>query len=82
MKGKHVTGYSNTEEAAVHLTKIVPFLVEDALKEGGAIYTKAADWHPNVVVDGNLITGQNPASSALAAQKLLDLLRTKAPHTA
>ena len=82
VKGKHVTGYSNTEEAAVHLTKIVPFLVEDALKEGGAIYTKAADWHPNVVVDGNLITGQNPASSALAAQKLLDLLRTKAPHTA
>ena len=79
VKGKHVTGFSNTEEAAVHLTKVVPFLVEDALKEGGAIYTKVADWHPNVVVDGNLITGQNPASSELAAQKLLDLLRSKAP---
>ena len=82
VKGKHVTGYSNTEEAAVHLTKVVPFLVEDALRAGGGIYTKAADWQPNVVVDGNLITGQNPASSALAAQKLLDLLRAKIPHGA
>ena len=80
VKGKHVTGFSNTEEAASHLTKVVPFLVEDALREAGAIYTKAADWHPHVVVDGNLITGQNPASSELAAQKLLDLLRTKVPH--
>jgi len=82
VKGKHVTGFSNTEEAASHLTKVVPFLVEDALREAGAVYTKAADWHPHVVVDGNLITGQNPASSELAAQKLLDLLRTKGPHKA
>jgi putative intracellular protease/amidase len=80
VKGKHVTGFSNTEEAAARLTKVVPFLVEDALRESGAIYAKAADWHPNVVVDGNLITGQNPASSELAAQKLLDLFRSKASH--
>lgn len=82
VKGKHVTGFSNTEEAAAHLTKVVPFLVEDSLREGGAIYTKAADWQPHVVVDGNLITGQNPASSAPAAQNLLDLLRARVPHQA
>jgi putative intracellular protease/amidase len=80
VKGKHVTGFSNTEEAAAHLAKVVPFLVEDSLRQAGAIYTKAADWHPHVVVDGALITGQNPASSELAAQKLLALLGTKAPH--
>ena len=82
VKGKHVTGFSNTEEAAAHLTKIVPFLVEDSLRESGAIYTKAADWHPHVVVDGNLITGQNPASSTSAAQKLLEFLRAKGAHKA
>lgn len=82
VNGKHVTGFSNTEEAAGHLTKVVPFLVEDALRADGAMYTKAADWHSHVVVDGNLITGQNPASSELAAHKLLELLQTKAPRGA
>jgi putative intracellular protease/amidase len=82
VKGKHVTGFSNSEEAAAQLTRVVPFLVEDSLKQSGGIYTKALDWHPHVVVDGNLITGQNPASSELAAQKVLGLLRTKSAHGA
>ena len=74
VEGKRVTGFANTEEAAVQLTDIVPFLVEDSLKKCGGIYTKAADWHTHVEVDGNLVTGQNPASSADAAKALLDLL--------
>ena len=65
--GKKVTGFANTEEAAVELTKIVPFLVEDELKTKGGIYSKGPDWAPHVVRDGLLITGQNPASSAPAA---------------
>ncbi|MFJ1301829.1 type 1 glutamine amidotransferase domain-containing protein [Pseudomonadota bacterium AL_CKDN230030165-1A_HGKHYDSX7] len=69
--GKRVTGFSNTEEAAVELTDIVPFLVEDVLKAQDGIYSKGPDWAPYVLQDGLLITGQNPASSAAAAELLL-----------
>ncbi len=75
VKGKHVTGFTNTEEAAVQLTDIVPFLLEDELKDKGGIYSKKADWTSYVVTDGLLITGQNPASSKEAAEKLLTLLK-------
>jgi putative intracellular protease/amidase len=71
VKGKRVTGFTNSEEAAVGLTDIVPFLVEDMLKASGGDYSKAADWASYVVEDGLLITGQNPASSEAAAQALL-----------
>ena len=74
MKGKAVTGFSNTEEAAVGLTDVVPFLVEDALKANGGRYSKAEDWASHAVVDGNLITGQNPASSEATAKALLEAL--------
>lgn len=74
VKGKKVTSFSNTEEDAVQLTNVVPFLVEDMLKKSGADYTESAKWSVNVVEDGNLITGQNPASSQKAAEKLYDLL--------
>lgn len=76
VQGKNVTGFTNTEEAAAGLTEVVPFLVEDMLAERGAHFTKAADWHPHVVVDGLLITGQNPASSEPAAKALLARLKT------
>lgn len=69
--GKKVTGFSNSEEKAVGLTEVVPFLVEDMLKHNGGEYEKVADWHSHVVCDGVLITGQNPASSAAAAKALL-----------
>lgn len=69
--GKNVTGFSNSEEEAVGLTKVVPFLVEDMLKQNGANYSKADDWQSYVVSDGHLITGQNPASSEAAAIILL-----------
>jgi len=72
--GKAVTGFTNTEEAAVGLTDIVPFLVEDMLKRNGASYSKQEDWQPHVVTDGLLITGQNPASSEPVAQALLEKL--------
>jgi putative cofactor-binding repeat protein len=72
--GRNVTGFTNSEEAAAGLTAVVPFLVEDMLVANGGIYSKAADWAPHVVVDGNLVTGQNPASSKAAAQALLQLL--------
>lgn len=72
--GKNVTGFTNTEEEAVGLTKIVPFLVEDMLKANQGQYQKAADWESFVVTDGKLVTGQNPASSEEAARKLLELL--------
>ena len=75
VKGKKVTGFTNTEEEAVGLTSVVPFLVEDMLKENGGIYSKGADWAPHVLTDGILITGQNPASSEAAAQALLTLLK-------
>ena len=74
VKGKSVTGFSNTEEAAVGLTNVVPFLVEDMLKANGGDYSKADNWEPYVVVDGNLITGQNPASSKGGASALLQQL--------
>jgi putative intracellular protease/amidase len=71
VKGKKVTGFTNSEEAAVGLTDIVPFLVEDELKAKGGIYSKIEDWASYIVSDGLLITGQNPASSAAAAALLL-----------
>jgi putative intracellular protease/amidase len=71
VQGRTVTGFTNSEEEAVGLTKIVPFLVEDMLKQNGGKYTKQADWQPHIVVDGLLITGQNPASSEPAAKALL-----------
>ncbi|NEX60982.1 type 1 glutamine amidotransferase domain-containing protein [Noviherbaspirillum galbum] len=74
VEGKHVTGFANTEEEAVQLTKIVPFLVEDALKKAGGIYSKGPDWASYVQIDGMLITGQNPASSEEAAKAVLKLL--------
>ena len=74
VKGKPVTGFTNTEEEAVQLTKVVPFLVEDMLKENGGTYSKGADWQPYVVTAGHLITGQNPASSEPAAEELLKQL--------
>lgn len=75
VSGKRVTGFANSEEEAVQLTDIVPFLVEDALKESGGQYSKAADWQSYVLVDGNLITGQNPASSEEAAHAVLRMLQ-------
>ena len=72
VEGKSVTGFSNSEEAAVELTDIVPFLLEDELQAIGANYSKSSDWHPYAVTDGNLITGQNPSSSEAVAQALLD----------
>jgi putative intracellular protease/amidase len=75
VRGKRVTGFTNTEEEAVGLTKVVPFLVEDLLQEKGGVYTKGADWSSHVVTDGLFVTGQNPQSSEAAAQALLDLLR-------
>jgi putative intracellular protease/amidase len=74
VEGKQVTGFTNTEEAAVELTDVVPFLVEDDLKANGGVYSKAPDWAPHVVIDGLLITGQNPASSTPAAKRLLKQL--------
>ena len=77
VKNKEVTGFSNTEEEAVKLTKVVPFLLEDELKKQGALYTKAADWSSYVKQDGLLITGQNPASSEAVAQLLLKSISDK-----
>jgi putative intracellular protease/amidase len=74
IKGKAVTGFTNSEEAAVQLTEIVPFLVEDELIKRGGEYQKAEDWHAFAIQDGLIITGQNPASSVLAAEKLLEQL--------
>lgn len=74
VKGKAVTGFADSEEAAVELTNVVPFLVEQDLKAKGGRYSKAADWADHVVVDGNLITGQNPASSESTARSLLEQL--------
>lgn len=74
VKGKKVTGFTNSEEEAVQLTEIVPFLVEDMLQENGGIYSKKEDWAAYAVQEGNLITGQNPASSELVAEKLLAAL--------
>ena len=75
VKGKKVTGFTNSEEEAVQLTDVVPFLVEDMLKENGGIYSKEADWNEYAVTDGNLITGQNPQSSGAVATRLYDMLK-------
>ncbi len=82
VKGKKVTGFTNTEEAAVKLTDIVPFLVEDMLTKNGGVYSKGADWQSYVVTDGKLITGQNPASSEAAAHAVLSQLKNAAPVAA
>ena len=74
VKGKRVTGFTNGEEEAVHLTTVVPFLVEDELKRVGGLYEKAADWESFAITDGRVITGQNPASSTAAAQALVTLV--------
>ncbi|MGV8943328.1 type 1 glutamine amidotransferase domain-containing protein [Thermomonas sp.] len=75
VQGKQVTGFTNGEEAAAGLTDIVPFLVEDMLTANGGGYSKAEDWAEHVVIDGNLVTGQNPASSEAAARTLLSVLK-------
>jgi putative intracellular protease/amidase len=77
VKGKRVTGWTNGEEAAVNLTDVVPFLVEDELRRVGSLYEKAADWAPYAVVDGRVVTGQNPASSTVAAKALIELLAAR-----
>ena len=76
IKGKAITGFTNSEEAAVQLTAVVPFLLEDELIQRGGNYQKADDWHSFVIQDGLIITGQNPASSALTAETLLKHLAT------
>lgn len=77
VKGKKVTGFTNSEEAAVQLTEVVPFLLEDELKSKGGIYSKKDDWASYTVKDGLLITGQNPASSEAAAEELVAILKNK-----
>jgi len=74
VRGRQVTGFTNTEEEAVGLTQVVPFLVEDMLKQNGGNYAKGPDWQPYVLTDGKLVTGQNPASSEQGAEALLKLL--------
>jgi putative intracellular protease/amidase len=74
VKGKRVTGFTNSEEEAVGLTKVVPFLVEDELKRLGGIFEKVADWQSFAIVDGRLITGQNPASSTESAKALMSVM--------
>jgi putative intracellular protease/amidase len=74
VKGKRVTGFTNDEEEAVHLTNVVPFLVEDELKRLGANFEKVPNWQPFSIVDGRLVTGQNPASSTSTAEALLKLV--------
>jgi putative intracellular protease/amidase len=74
VKGKRVTGFTNGEEEEVQLTKVVPFLVEDELLRLGAIFEKVRNWQPFSIVDGRLVTGQNPASSTAAAENLLKLV--------
>lgn len=77
VKGKKVTGFSNSEEQAVKLTEIVPFLLEDEMKKLGAHYSSGPDWGIYVKKDGLLITGQNPASSEAVAETLLEELKNK-----
>ena len=80
VKGKRVTGFTNGEEEEMHLTQVVPFLVEDELLRLGATFEKRANWQPFFVVDGRLITGQNPASSTSTAQALMKCLGEKSAH--
>jgi putative intracellular protease/amidase len=77
--GHSVTGFANSEEQSIGLTRVVPFLVEDMLTRSGAHYSRAPDWQPHVVTDGLLITGQNPASSEQAARALLEGIRAASP---
>ncbi len=79
VRGKAVTGFADSEEQAAGLTGIVPFLVEQMLRENGGRYSKAPDWQPHVIIDGLLITGQNPASSEPAAKALLEQLAQRTP---
>jgi putative intracellular protease/amidase len=74
VKGRRVTGFTDDEEEEVHLTEVVPFLVEDELKRLGARYEKVPNWQPHAIVDGRLVTGQNPASSTPAAQALMSVV--------
>ena len=74
VRGKKVAGFTNTEEAAVGLTEVVPYLVEDMLKQNGGIYSKADNFQAHVITDGNLVTGQNPASSKGVAAAVVNLL--------
>merc|ERR1712010_162943 len=74
LKGKKCTGFSETEEAAVQLTAVVPYTPESKMKDLGGLYEKGGDWGSKVVVDGNLVAGQNPASSTAVALKMVDLL--------
>ena len=74
VKGRNVTGFTNTEEAAVGLTDVVPLLVEDTLSDRGGLFSKIEDWASNAQIDGNLITGQNPASSTAVAKLVLETL--------
>ena len=75
IKGKNVTGFSNSEENAVQLNDVVPFLLEDELKTKGAHYSRADDWHSYAIAEGNLITGQNPQSSQQVALSVLEQLK-------
>ena len=77
VKGKRVTGFSNTEEEAMQLTQVVPFLLEDMLKSNEGLYNKGADWESYVEIDGNLLTGQNPASSKVVAIEMMNKLLNK-----
>jgi putative intracellular protease/amidase len=77
VKGKRVTGFTNEEEEEVQLTHVVPFLVEDEMKRLGASFEKVPNWQPFSIVDGRLVTGQNPASSTSAAQALLGVLASR-----
>jgi putative intracellular protease/amidase len=79
VRGKSVTGFTVTEEAAVGLTDVVPFLVEEMLKQNGGNYSRTADWQPYAVSDGILVTGQNPASSEPAARAFLEQLVAAGP---
>ena len=81
VKGKHLTGFSNTEEEAVKLTNVVPFLLENELKKHGAHYSKEDDWASYVIEDGLLITGQNPGSSEAVAKSLLKALKGEKEYT-
>jgi putative intracellular protease/amidase len=82
VKGKRVTGFTNGEEEAVHLTQVVPFLVEDELKRVGARYEKTADWGVCAIADGRIVSGQNPASSTTAAKTLLEVVAKYALQSA
>jgi putative intracellular protease/amidase len=82
VRGKKVTGFTNSEEDAAGLTDVVPFKVEDELKAAGGKYSKGADWADYTVVDGNLITGQNPASSASTAMALIKKLGPRSDRVA